>query len=57
MDLLCFQNRICRFSIIRVKHPPGPEVIKKFMLYSTEQEISTVIKTKILKNKYFSCLN
>ena len=35
----------------------GPEVEKKFMLNSTEHEISTAHKTKMLKNKYFSCFS
>ena len=33
----------------------GPEVIKLFMLNSTEQEIKLLIKTNIPKNEEVSC--
>ena len=34
---------------------PGPEVIQLFMLSSTEYELSTAHKTKILTNEDVSC--
>ena len=34
---------------------PGPAAKKLFMLNSTEHEISTAHKTKMLKKKIFTC--
>ena len=58
--IMCCFVHVCVYTlmIIVVQGKPAPEVIKLFfMLYSTEHEISTVHKTKFLKNNDFECLN